>query len=175
MAKAQRGKTSHRSAVAARHFLNGVPAATFTPSSFASSENQTRRQTLQVPFPRPGESLVEIVDIEYKVTFGRCICAKISNVSIATNLHAQARLRQSGQISSHERCGSSEEGKRTCCHSPHLQWHELANAVGICRYNRINWIAPCFFWSPISVSRASYFVAQAPTDCPPLIQRQHIP
>ena len=59
-------------------------------------------KTFQVPFPRSGQRLVEIVDRKNEVTLRRCEHAEISDVCIPAGLHWEARYRRVRQVARHD-------------------------------------------------------------------------
>src|ERR1700722_2030893 len=57
-------------------------------------DDRARRQTFQVPFPRPGDRLVEIVNAKYQVALGGGIDAEVRHVHVAAKLDLKATDRR---------------------------------------------------------------------------------
>src|SRR5689334_18059149 len=52
---------------------------------------QTRHKPLDVPFPWSRQRLIEVVEIEYELAFGRCKEPEIRQMTVATRLHCDPR------------------------------------------------------------------------------------
>ena len=46
-------------------------------------------QALDVPLPRTGQGLVEVVDVEDEAALGRCVEAEVREVGVAATLHIE--------------------------------------------------------------------------------------
>ena len=68
-------------------------------------------ESLDVPFPRRGECLVEIIQVEDEASLRRSVDSEIRQMGIAARLHNQATRRSSCQIAGHHGRGSPQEGK----------------------------------------------------------------
>ena len=75
------------------------------------------RETFQVPFPRPWNRLVEIVDAEDEVAFGRGEDAEVRHVHVAAKLNLQATDRRWAEVLSHDRRSAAQKGKGRRQHS----------------------------------------------------------
>ena len=73
---------------------------------------QARAQAFDVPLPRPGHRLVEVVDVEDEVALGARELAEVRDVRVATRLHAQARHRIRREVHRHHRGRAPEERER---------------------------------------------------------------
>ena len=68
-----------------------------------SRHGQARGQPLDIPLERPGQGLVEVVDVEDQAPLGRGERAEIGEVRIAAQLGAHAWGRSAGEIRCHHR------------------------------------------------------------------------
>src|SRR6516165_10414000 len=66
---------------------------------------------LDVPLPRSGQGLIEIVDIEDDAAFRRGKSAEVEEVAITARLHRQSGGWRSRQVGGHHTCGPAIEGK----------------------------------------------------------------
>ena len=66
----------------------------------------------QVPLPRPGMGLVEVVEVEDEVALGRGVEAEVAQVRVAADDRQDAGGRQPGEVLGHDRRGAAQEGER---------------------------------------------------------------
>src|SRR5207237_6793940 len=85
--------------------------------------------------------------------------AKVSNVSVAADLHVQAATRARGQVGCHERSGASEESKWRSCHPCHLDGDEIAQTAADTCQNRIHGIGAVLGRLPLTLIRTTEFLA----------------
>src|SRR5262249_30320626 len=85
-------------------------------------------KALEVPFPRPGMDLVEVVDREDEAAFGRSINAEVGNVHVAAAHHLHAGDRSGREIVDHDGGGAAQEGKGRSEHAGIAHRHELGYA-----------------------------------------------
>src|ERR1700734_3801188 len=69
----------------------------------------TRHQTFQIPLPRPGNCLVEVVDAEDEVAFGGSKDAEVGDVHVAAELNLKAGDWRRGKILRHDGCGAAQK------------------------------------------------------------------
>ena len=81
-----RGTRATAAATISRRSLPREPVA-------AAGDLDAGRQPLDVPLPRAGQGLVEVVDVEHQSALGRAEDAEVRQVRVAAQLHAQARSR----------------------------------------------------------------------------------
>ena len=84
----------------------------------ATGDFQAGRQPLDIPFPRAGQGLVEVVDVEHQATFGRAEQAEVGQVRVAAGLHGQPGHRRGGQVAGHRQGRAAVVGKRGDHHPP---------------------------------------------------------
>ena len=58
----------------------------------APGDREARHQALDVPLPRPGQRLVEVVDVEHQPPIRGGEAAEVRQVGIAAELDVQARV-----------------------------------------------------------------------------------
>ena len=97
------GEVAQRAPVGAGRGGGEVPAGGGVPPGAAGGHDQARRQPLDVPLPRPGEGVVQLVDVEDQPATGRGEEPEVRHVGVAAELHAQAGGRGCGQVGGHDR------------------------------------------------------------------------
>jgi hypothetical protein len=70
-------------AVAGRAGDRGIASNGIGQSVRAGREHKRSHQSLDVPFPRRGERLVQVVDVEHESPFGRGEAAEIQQVGVS--------------------------------------------------------------------------------------------
>src|SRR5689334_8766013 len=81
----------------------------------------------QVPFERPRQRLVEVVDAEHQPAVGSGEDAEVGQVRVAAELRVEPGAWPVGQIGRHDEGGSAEERERRDQHPPVPDWNELGN------------------------------------------------
>jgi hypothetical protein len=94
-----------------------------------SGDYDARPESLDVPFPRSRQGLVEIADIEEDVALRRGETAEIHDVSVAAGLHGKAGPRGRGQIGSHDRGCAAIEGEGRLGHAPKANRDQFRNSA----------------------------------------------
>ena len=94
-----------------------------------AGDHETGRQAFDVPFPRAGQRLVEIVHVENQIPLGRGKHAKVQQVAIAAQLHPQAGRRRAGQVGRHDRRRSAIKRKRRLLHAAITNRQQMRHAV----------------------------------------------
>ncbi len=112
------GEVAHRLAVGANHGPDDLHPRLAPQAVFAGGDREAGAEALDVPLPRPGQRLVEVVEVEDEAPVGGGEGAEVGEVGIAAGLHAQARDRGPRQVGSHHRGGAAVEGERRGRHSP---------------------------------------------------------
>ncbi|HEY1539894.1 MAG TPA: hypothetical protein VGF63_10890 [Solirubrobacteraceae bacterium] len=121
------GERAHRLAVGGRRLTDGVRDLLGGELAVATGDAHARREPLDVPLPRSRERLVEVVDVEEELAFGRGERAEVRQVRVSAQLHAQARGRRRGEVGGHDRCRPPVEGERRDEHAPIAQREELGD------------------------------------------------
>jgi hypothetical protein len=86
-----------------------VLAGTLRQAVLPAGNPHTGGEPPEVPFPRAGMRLVEIVQVENQVSFRRGVEPEVAQVGVATNHRLDAGARQTGEILSHERCSTAQK------------------------------------------------------------------
>jgi hypothetical protein len=68
----------------------------------ATGDDNAGSEPLQIPFPRSGKSLVEVIDIENDVALRRREPSEIQQVRVAAGLHDYSGPRGMRQIGRHD-------------------------------------------------------------------------
>ena len=119
---------AHRLAVFRRrrsHDRRGAPPPPQPRSRPASEKLATSRFT--IPLPRPGQRLVEVVEVEDEPPLGRGEGAEVGEMGVAAELRLEARPRGPREIRRHHRRGAAVEGERRGQHAAVAQRHQLAH------------------------------------------------
>jgi hypothetical protein len=123
--RAHRRERAHRPAVGARRATDGVAAHAAAESAIAARHLDARGQALDVPFPGPGQGLVEVVDVEDEPAVRCGEPAEVGEVRIAAQLDARAADRRAGEVGGHDRRGAAEEREGRAHHAAVADGHEL--------------------------------------------------
>ena len=83
----------HPLAIGAHRAVDHVPGIVADHPDLAAGDDEARRQALEVELERPGEGLVEVVDVEEQVAFRRCEQPEVRQVRIAAELDGDVRPR----------------------------------------------------------------------------------
>ena len=83
----------------------------------ANADRRAGRQPLDIPLPRRGVSLVEVVDRVDQVPFRGGEHAEVRHVRVAAGLHHEVRGRRRGQIRGHDGGRAPEEGEGRAKHA----------------------------------------------------------
>jgi hypothetical protein len=68
----------------------------------ATRDDDAGSEPLQIPFPRSGKGLVEVVDVENDVALRRREPSEIQQVGVASGLHDYSGPRSMRQIGRHD-------------------------------------------------------------------------
>jgi hypothetical protein len=139
---AHRGEATHPFAVGADGRGDDGPAVPGGESVLPPGDDQAHGQPLEVPLPRPGQRLVEIVDVEHEIAFGRAEQPEVEHVGIAAQLHTEPRSRRVGQIHRHDRGSAPVEPERGLRHPPVPDRDEFRQPGRGLRLDHLDRIAP---------------------------------
>ena len=64
-----------------------------------------------IPLPRARQCLVEVVDVEDKVSLGRCVQAEVRDMSVAAQLRGKPGIRGGRQVGGHQQRRAAKECK----------------------------------------------------------------
>jgi len=95
------GKAAHALAILAHALFDNPATAARAQPDVAAGELGACRHALEVPLPRTGQRLVEVVGAEDDPTVGGCESAEVRDVSVAARLHDDPRIGGVGEVSRH--------------------------------------------------------------------------
>ena len=159
-------------AVAARAGHRGIASARVGQSDRSRRQNEGRDQSLDVPFPRRRQCLVEVIDVEDDVAFRRCKATEVHQMAVAACLHPDADVGRSGEVGGHHPGGATVEGKRRLEHPAVADRHKVRQPAGIRRTQQIYRIRARLAFLPGGMLGARELVAQRPARRCPLIVRE---
>src|SRR5580704_13563513 len=107
----------------------GVAANPVARADLPSGEHHAGGETLDVPFPRGGQRLIEIVDVENQAPLGGTVTAEIQQVGVAAGLHAKSGLGSAGEVRGHQGRRSAEKRERGLDHSAVADRQQLGQAA----------------------------------------------
>ena len=107
-----------------------VPAIGAGEAAAPSHDLKTGGQALQVPLPRTRERLVEVVDVEDELAFGRAEQAKVQQMRITAELHGDVRSGSCRQVGGHDQCRPSIEGEGRDQHPSIADRNQLGHSGG---------------------------------------------
>ena len=91
-----------------------------------------RRQTLDVHSEIDArQRLIEIIDVEEDIVFGRVERAEVHQVTVATGLHWRSRHRLMGEIGRHHRRGAAQEPEGGRYHALVALGQKLRHPLGV--------------------------------------------
>ncbi len=121
------GHLAHDLAVALAEADDPLQPVALGEPEVARRHHDARGQSLDVPLPRTGQRLVEVVAVEDQLPFGRAEDAEVREMRVAADLCCQPRTRRGGQVRRHHERGAAEEGERRDEHAPVADGDELGD------------------------------------------------
>ena len=115
----------HRGAVPADRVEHDPVLLLGAKAVVARRDQHAHGQALDVPLPRPGERLIEIVDVEHQPPLGRGEHPEVRQVRIPAALHGQPRPRRRREIMRHDHRRPAIERERRDQHPPVADRHQL--------------------------------------------------
>ena len=96
---------------------------------FAGSDDDARGEALDVPFPRPGKRLVEVVRVEDERPLRRSEQAEVRDVRVAAGLDGDVAARRGRQVERHHGRRAAVEGERRGSHPTVTQGEKIGESV----------------------------------------------
>ena len=121
-----------------------------------------------------GQSLVEIIDVEQDVAFGRGEAPEIHQVAVAASLDLDSGVRRGAEIGRHDARRSPVEGEGRLQHAPIADGNELGNAIGICSLQEGERVGAASVRRPCPVLRAWNAITECLPGLHPLRQRHRL-
>jgi hypothetical protein len=151
---------------------DGVILRALGEAVLARRDQKARRETLDVPLPRPLERLVEVVDVEHEAPLGRRKDAEVGEMRVATALDRQAGARGRGEVARHDERGSAKERERRGEHAPVADRHELRDARGGLALEQLDRVRAIGRGLEDSVARPRRLRASGPSARDPFLARR---
>ena len=107
----------------------------------APAYDGARDQALEVPFPRAGIRLVEIVDAEDEVALRRGERAEVRHVHVAAGLHRESGDRRRRDVADHDRRGAPQKRERRRQHAGMADRQQLRQASFCLRFEDCDRVA----------------------------------
>ena len=115
---------------------------------------EARHQTLDVPFERPGQRLVEVVDAEDQPPVGSRERAEVRQMRVAAELNLEARARRIREVRRHQGSSTAVERERRDEHAPVADRNQLRDARLRLLLEHLDRITPARRRLPLRVRRA---------------------
>ena len=119
------GELGHRGAVAPDGVEHDPVLVFGAIAVVAGGDQHAHSKALDVPLPRTGQRLVEIVDVEHQPPLGRREHAEVRQVRVSAALHRQPRPRRRGKVVGHDHRRAAIESERRDQHSAVPDRHQL--------------------------------------------------
>ncbi len=116
---------AHRLAVGLAQRQDGLLPDALGETADPAGHHEARGETLDVPLPRPGQGLVEVVAVEHEGALGRAERAEIGEVGVSAHLGVQTGARRGRQVGGHDQRRPAEERERRDEHAPVADRDEL--------------------------------------------------
>ena len=165
------GETPDALAVGARDCAGTVGGLVLVAAHEARRHRGTRGQALEIPFPRPGMNLVEIVDREDEVALGGGVDAEVGHVHVAAGVDERADDRGVGKIARHDRGRAAQEGERRSQHARKAHRHQLLDTRDILLLEDRDGIRPVVTLLEAGVLGARHHIAHRLADGQALLHR----
>ena len=135
------GEAGHLRAVLAHRAQHDALLLACGEAELASRDQEAGRQPLHIPLPRPGQRLVEVVDVEHESPLRRGEDAEVREVGVPAALHLKARARRAGEVGGHDRRRAAVERERRGQHAAVADRDELRRARRGLRLEHVDRIA----------------------------------
>ena len=119
------GEVAHRLPVAGDRSGDDLPAVLAGEPVAAGRDLHAGGQPLDVPLPRAGRRLIEVVDVEDQLPLRGAEDAEVRQVRIPARLHRQPRHRSTGKVAGHRQRRAAVEGERGDHHPAPPDRHQL--------------------------------------------------
>ena len=146
-------EAAHRLAVLAHAGRHDPPPAICREPDVAAGDLGAGRHPLDVPLPRAGQRLVEVVRAEHEPAVRSCESAEVRDVGVAAGLHDDARIRRRREVGRHDGSRAAVERERRDEHPPVADRDELLHARGRLGREHRDGIGPVRRRRPVAVSR----------------------
>ncbi len=128
----------------------------------APRDGEACRQPFDVPLPRAGQGLVEVVDVEHQMALGGGQQTEVQQMGVPAQLGAQPRRRCRGQVRGHEGGGAAVEAERGFQHPSVAQGHQLRYTERGLPFDDVHRVGPAGRGGELRMTRAGHFGAKCP-------------
>src|SRR5215211_4312111 len=155
--------------------LRGLAAIGCVEAVFSASDHEARGEAFDVPLPRPGQGLVEVVEVEEQGALRGGIRPKVQKVGVAAKLSLDAGLRGASEVLGHDDGRPPHEGERRSHHARVPDRDELLNPVPVLCLQEVDRIRPIRRRYPLRVAAPwSYPTRGAPEFVTLLVARDYL-
>ena len=136
------GEVPDRLAVRARHLPVDRPPLLGVETAIAAGHGEARDESLDVPFERARQGLVEVVDAEHEPPIRRGERAEVREMRVTAELHVEPGPGHVGEIGRHRVRRAAIERERRDQHPPIADRHQLGHAGRCLLLQQLDGIAP---------------------------------
>ncbi len=137
---AHAGEPAHRPAVRTHGRCHDLCAFGVVEAVRPGGDDETGRQSFDVPFPGTGQRFVEVVDVKHQLPLRRGQQPEVQQVRVPAQLGRDPRVRAAGQVGRHDRGGSPVEPERGLRHPAVADRDQLGHpSRGLCLKDR-QWV-----------------------------------
>ena len=165
-------EVGHRRAVGADARRHDRVAVGIGVAAVASRHLEARRQALDVPLERPGQGLVEVVDVEHQLALGAREDAEVREVGVTAELDAQVGRGRRREVVGHDQRRAAVEGERRHEHPPVADGHEFGNTARGLALEKGDGVRPSGPGREVRMCRARHLAAHRLTVCGALLRHQ---
>ena len=126
----------------------------------ACRDREARRHPLHVVLERPGERLVEVVQVEQQRSLGRCERTEVREVRVAAQLDVQSCGRRVLEIRRHDLRGAPIERERRDQHPPMTDGYEVGLSGGVLLLEQCDGIGTVGCRRPSGVHRRRHLLTR---------------
>ncbi len=119
----------HALAVAAQKHAHSTPAVRLGLFAFASGKIEAGGKPLDIPFKRPAQGLIKVVDVKGQIAVHRGIGPQITHMGITAKLVQKARVRLLTEVMRHHRHGTAKVAKGGLGHAVVLEFEQVRQAI----------------------------------------------
>ena len=126
-------------------------------------------ETLEIPLPRSGQCLVEVVDIEDQPPLGRGEPSEVDEMGVPAQLHGNLRRRRPGKVRRHDGRSTTVETERRLCHAPVADRQQVLDTVLTLALEDRHWIRSILRRRPLPVDHRGTSSRERPPPSPAIV------
>ena len=154
------GQQPHLVAVGADAGDHRVVALLLGAAVLAPRDPDAGHEPAQVPLPRAGVRLVEVVEVDDQLALGRGVEAEVAEVGVAAGDGHDPGRRQPGDVGGHDDRGAAQEAVRRGDHPRDPDRHELGHAAAVRLLEQGDRVGPVRRRAPVPQAAPRDVVAQ---------------